>query len=160
MILQRMLRKFAWLAVTISVLALATTEAVADVVDLDEHRGKVVILDFWASWCVPCRRSFPWLDKMQEKYAADGLVVIGVNLDNTISEAHKFLDEFKPAFKIVYDKDKKLAREYDVVAMPSSYILARDGSLFKRHLGFKVKLEADYEAEIVAALNAKDSEND
>jgi thiol-disulfide isomerase/thioredoxin len=160
MILQRMLRKFAWLAVTISVLALATTEAVADVVDLDEHRGKVVILDFWASWCVPCRRSFPWLDKMQEKYAADGLVVIGVNLDNTISEAHKFLDEFKPAFKIVYDKDKKLAREYDVVAMPSSYILARDGSLFKRHLGFKVKLEADYEAEIVTALNAKDDGND
>ncbi len=160
MILQRMLRKCAWLTVTILVLASASAVSAADVVDLDEYKGKVIILDFWASWCVPCRRSFPWLDQMQEKYAADGLVVIGVNLDNTISEAHTFLDEFKPGFKIVYDKDKELAREYDVVAMPSSYILARDGSLFKRHLGFKVKLEADYEAEIVAALNAKDIGND
>ena len=158
--LQRMLRKFAWLTVTSLVLASATSASAADVVDLEEYRGKVVILDFWASWCVPCRRSFPWLEQMQEKYAADGLIVIGVNLDNTIAEAQEFLDEFQPSFKIVYDKDKELAREYDVVAMPSSYILARDGSLFKRHLGFKVKLEADYEAEIVAALNAKDNEND
>lgn len=123
-----------------------------DSVDLDALQGKVVILDFWASWCVPCRRSFPWLNAMHDKYADEGLVIIGVNLDNEPAEADAFLAEFPPEFGIHFDRQKTLAKKFDVMAMPSSYIIGRDGHVFKRHLGFKVRQQDEYEAVIAAAL--------
>jgi thiol-disulfide isomerase/thioredoxin len=120
--------------------------------DLTAHQGKVVIVDFWASWCVPCRRSFPWLNAMHDKYGRDGLVIIGVNLDQERAAADEFLAEYPPRFSIVYDKTKELAKEYGVVAMPSSYLIGRDGVIRKRHYGFKVKKQDEYEAAIIEAL--------
>lgn len=120
--------------------------------DLSEFRGKVVILDFWASWCVPCRRSFPWLNAMNAKYSGDGLVIIGVNLDQEPQEAADFLEEFPARFQIRYDPDGILAKQFDVRAMPSSYVLGRDGQTRAQHLGFKVRRQDEYEAAIVAAL--------
>ena len=117
------------------------------------HAGKVVIVDFWASWCTPCRRSFPWLNAMQAKYADRGLVVVGVNLDNDPQAARAFLERYPARFEIVYDDDKTLARRFDVVAMPSSYLLGRDGNLIETHLGFKVREQDAYERAIVAALD-------
>lgn len=114
--------------------------------DLSAYRGKVVIVDFWASWCVPCRRSFPWLDSMQRKYGEDGLVVIGINEDNEPQDAEAFLTAFPVTFPIIADPDGKLAREFDLVAMPSSFVIGRDGELAVRHLGFKSAKEAEYEA--------------
>ncbi|MCJ7555778.1 MAG: TlpA family protein disulfide reductase [Gammaproteobacteria bacterium] len=147
----------ALVAMVAAILAPVSALHAAEPFDLKQYKGKVVILDFWASWCVPCRRSFPWLNEMQAKYASEGLVVIGVNLDNDAAEAQLFLDEFSPEFTIVYDTDKKLAHEYDVIAMPSSYVIARDGTIHERHLGYKVKLQADYEAVIVTALWEKEN---
>ena len=120
--------------------------------DLSSHAGKVVIVDFWASWCVPCRRSFPWLNAMHQKYADEGLVIIGVNLDADRSEAMKFLEEFPAEFSIFYDESKDLAREFGVVAMPSSFVIGRDGQIRKKHFGFKVKKQDEYESAIVDAL--------
>jgi len=122
-------------------------------IDLKRHAGKVVIVDFWASWCVPCRRSFPWLNAMHRKYADQGLVIIGVNLDAEKSAAMTFLEEFPPEFSIYYDETKDLAREFDVIAMPSSYLIGRDGEIRKKHFGFKVKKQDEYEAAIVDALH-------
>ena len=124
----------------------------ATIFNLEDYAGKVVVLDFWASWCVPCRRSFPWLNTMYEKYGDDGLVIVGVNLDLDRAEAERFLDEFPASFDIVYDEDKSLAKQFEVIAMPSSYLIGRDGKILERHLGFKVKKQADYEAAIVNAL--------
>lgn len=120
--------------------------------DLSEYDGRVVVLDFWASWCVPCRRSFPWMNEMQKKYGDDGLVIIGVNMDADASEASVFLSDYPADFRIVYDPDGDLAREYDVIAMPSSYIIGRDGKQVTRHLGFKVKRQDEYEALLVETL--------
>ena len=120
--------------------------------DLAAHEGKVVIVDFWASWCVPCRRSFPWLNAIHDKYGEDGLVIIGVNLDRERTAADEFLAEFPARFSIVYDETKELAKEFGVVAMPSSYLIGRDGEIRKRHYGFKVKKQDEYEAAIVEAL--------
>ena len=120
--------------------------------DLSSHAGKVVIVDFWASWCVPCRRSFPWLNAMHRKYADQGLVIIGVNLDEERSEAMEFLGEYPPEFRIYYDETKDLARDFGVVAMPSSYVIGRDGKIRKKHFGFKVKKQDEYESAIVDAL--------
>lgn len=125
-------------------------------IDFNDYRGKVVVVDFWASWCVPCRRSFPWLNEMHEKYADSGLVIIGVNLDNEVGSAAEFLAEFPAEFQIAYDVDKTLARQFSVQAMPSSFVIGRDGSVRNRHLGFKVRQQDDYEAAIVAALRQQE----
>jgi thiol-disulfide isomerase/thioredoxin len=120
--------------------------------DVSDYHGKVVVVDFWASWCVPCRRSFPWLNAMHEKYADDGLVIIGVNVDQEPGSAAKFLQEYPARFQINYDTDGILAKEFGVRAMPSSFVIGRDGRINANHLGFKVKRQDEYEAAIVAAL--------
>lgn len=124
----------------------------SDTLDLDEYSGKVVVVDFWASWCVPCRRSFPWLNSMHDTYADQGLVIVGVNLDNEEDAARKFLEEYPPKFKIAFDSNKEMAREFDVIAMPSSFVIGRDGAIVATHHGFKVKRQDEYEAVIRKAL--------
>jgi len=136
----------------------SNTDAASDF-NLPEFRGKVVVLDFWASWCVPCRRSFPWMNSMQEKYGSDGLVIIGVNLDADSTDAQAFLAEIPADFKIISDPDGTLAREHDVIAMPTSYVFDRSGNLVTRHLGFKVKRQEEYEALLVDTLNKEMESN-
>lgn len=120
--------------------------------DLSQFSGQVVVLDFWASWCVPCRRSFPWLNSMHSKYSGDGLIVVGINLDNEEALAAAFLDEFPAEFAIYFDRDKSLARQFDVAAMPSSFVIGPDGQVLAYHQGFRVADQDGYEAAIRAAL--------
>lgn len=122
--------------------------------DLTEYRGKVVLVDFWASWCVPCRRSFPWMNEMQEKYADSGLVIVAVNMDAEAEEATAFLREYPANFRIINDPNGEIARDYDVIAMPSSYVVGRDGQIVTKHLGFKVKDQEEYESILVEALRS------
>ena len=121
--------------------------------DISTHEGKVVLLDFWASWCVPCRRSFPWMKEMHRKYADDGLVIIAVNMDSDADDAMGFLNDYSPPFEVAYDPNGSLARAYDVIAMPSSYVFDRQGNQIRRHLGFKVKDQDEYEALLMEMLN-------
>ena len=124
-----------------------------DKLDLEALRGKVVVVDFWASWCVPCRRSFPWLNEMQAKYADDGLVIIAVNVDSDPDEAAAFLRDYPADFTIHYDPNGNVAQEFGVIAMPSTYLFDRDGVQVARHLGFKVKKQDEYEALLVKTLS-------
>ena len=135
------------LLLVVSTFTTASTEF-----NLADYRGKVVVLDFWASWCVPCRRSFPWMNEMHEKYGDDGLVIIGVNMDTQESDASSFLEEYPARFQIMHDPFGELARTYGVIAMPSSYVFDRNGEQVKRHLGFKVKLQDEYEALLLETL--------
>ena len=134
--------------VALAAAILASSWLPAHALDLAEYRGKVVIVDFWASWCVPCRQSFPWLNAMYDEYGDDGLVILGVNTNDDAAEAQQFLDEFPAKFEIVYDPDGQLAQEFGVVAMPSSYVFSRDGELDTRHLGFLRSRRDEYEAVI------------
>jgi len=124
--------------------------------DLDDYSGKVVLIDFWASWCGPCRQSFPWMNDMQSKYQDDGLVIVAVNVDNDLAAANRFLTDYPARFEIHFDEDKILAREYEVVAMPSSFLIGRDGQVVEQHLGFKVLKQDEYEAAIQAALEGEE----
>ncbi|HEX5789142.1 MAG TPA: TlpA disulfide reductase family protein [Woeseiaceae bacterium] len=149
------IRQFAARALFATVLAsaaLASAVTTPSADPLSPHSGKVVLVDFWASWCAPCRSSFPWMNDMQTKYADDGLVIVAVNVDNDREAALKFLDEHPPEFEVHYDADRVLARRFEVVAMPSSFLLDRDGRIVDRHLGFKVLQQDEYEAAIRAAL--------
>ncbi len=128
------------------------TPAAADTLDLARYRGKVVLVDFWASWCVPCRRSFPWLNEMQKRYGERGLVVIGVNVDSARSAAEDFLREVPAQFQIVYDPSGALASQYQVPGMPTSFVFGPDGKLVSNHIGFQQTARDEREAELQRLL--------
>jgi thiol-disulfide isomerase/thioredoxin len=114
--------------------------------------GRVVWVDFWASWCVPCRRSFPWLNSMHRKYGPDGLQIIAVNLDKDRALADKFLAEVPAEFALRFDAAGELAKHYGVQAMPSSYLIDAEGNVLATHAGFRTADAADYEQAITDAL--------
>lgn len=143
-----------WITLALAPAAIADDEQSTGF-DLGQYQGKVVVLDFWASWCGPCRRSFPWLNEMHGRYAQDGLVIIGVNLDANQHDAAEFLEEYPAEFGIHFDPEASLATEYGVEAMPSSYVIGRDGQIKASHRGFKVKQQSEYEAILVEALGEK-----
>lgn len=145
-----------FLALGLLTAAAPAGSADTSVLDLDAYSGKVVVVDFWASWCVPCRRSFPWLNEMQARYADAGLVIIGVNVDASADDAHQFLDEVPADFDVRFDPAGDIARDFEVIAMPSTYVFDRSGALQARHLGFKISDRDDYERTLRELLDHDD----
>jgi thiol-disulfide isomerase/thioredoxin len=121
-------------------------------VTLGAHRGKVVYLDFWASWCAPCRHSFPWMNQLQGRYGDMGLVIIAVNLDKQRELASDFLATTRPTFTIAFDPQGSSAEAYQVMGMPSSYLIDRHGGLHTHHLGFREQDKAALEQQIKGLL--------
>ncbi len=121
---------------------------------LADARGKVVYLDFWASWCGPCRQSFPWLNAMQAKYGKQGFQVVGINLDKERAEADAFLAQTPAKFLIAFDVVGDSAKDYGIKGMPSSALIGADGKIVFMHSGFRDDQRVELEAKIVAALKA------
>ncbi len=121
-------------------------------VALDKLRGQVVLVDFWASWCAPCRRSFPWMNEMQQKYGARGLTIVGVNVDKRRADADKFLTQFPASFTIVFDPDGNTPSAYDAKGMPTSYLVDPKGGVVLVEVGFRDERKAELEAKIRALL--------
>ena len=121
---------------------------------LEPIEGKVIWVDFWASWCVPCRRSFPWMNTMHDKYGDQGLQIIAVNLDKERALADGFLAEVPAQFSLRFDPAGALAKQFGVQAMPSSFLLDASGNVLAQHFGFKVADAKVYEQAIAAALAA------
>ena len=113
--------------------ALPTDHGTLKLADL---KGKVVYLDFWASWCPPCRKSFPWMNEMEQRYGRHGLTVVAINLDKDRKLADKFLSEVPADFTIAYDSEGTVADSYHVPGMPSSFIIDRNGKIRSIHVGF------------------------
>ncbi|MDX1810369.1 MAG: TlpA disulfide reductase family protein [Gammaproteobacteria bacterium] len=114
-------------------------------VHLSQLKDKVVYVDFWASWCVPCRKSFPWMNEMKKRYGDQGLEIVAINLDQDHELAKRFLKKIPASFTVAYDPDGAIAEKYKVVGMPSSYIINREGLVVKSHLGFREKDTPDLE---------------
>ncbi|WNO10815.1 TlpA family protein disulfide reductase [Teredinibacter sp. KSP-S5-2] len=119
--------------------------------------GELVYVDFWASWCTPCRKSFPWMNEMQAKYANKGLRIIAVNLDQEKALADSFLRDVPVEFGVIFDPKGKYAKEFKVKGMPSSYMLSPDGKVAFSHRGFFENKVQQYEDEISSLLNATGS---
>lgn len=118
-------------------------------------KGKVVYLDFWASWCAPCKKSFPWMNQMHSKYKESGLEIIGVSLDSKRKHTDKFLEKTPALFTIALDPEGKVADDYKVQVMPTSYLIGRNGELLWEHKGFRDKHKKKLEEAFVKALNAE-----
>lgn len=116
--------------------------------DLKAHRGKVVYLDFWASWCKPCRESFPWMNGLLAKYPAEAFTVITINLDSETEAMHNFLGKVPADFDIYHDPEGGLAEQFQIEGMPTSYLIAPSGEVVKKHIGFYSKHIERYEREI------------
>lgn len=124
-------------------------------VALAATRGNVVYVDFWASWCGPCRQSMPLLDEFQKRFGARGFRVIGVNKDVSRADAQRFLRSVPVGFTLLQDTGDALARAFDVKAMPSGYLADRHGVVRYVHRGFNGESEAALEREITALLEEK-----
>jgi cytochrome c biogenesis protein CcmG/thiol:disulfide interchange protein DsbE len=124
-------------------------------IKLSAQKGKVVYLDYWASWCGPCRQSFPWMNEMQTRYADQGLQIIAVNLDAKIDDAKRFLAESSANFIIAYDPKGETPRLYGVKGMPTSILIGRDGKVLAQHVGFNQGSRAELEQKIRSALGEK-----
>ena len=121
-------------------------------VNLEDLKGRVVYVDFWATWCPPCRKSFPWMEEMHTRYHKDGLTIVAISVDAKYELAEKFIRELKPSFISAHDPGKKIAKLYKLRAMPSSYLIDRSGNIINTHLGFRTSRSKKVEAEIKAAL--------
>jgi thiol-disulfide isomerase/thioredoxin len=121
--------------------------------DLARYHGKVVVVDFWASWCKPCRQSIPWLNEMRSRYASQGLVIVGVNVDAERADAERFLQKTPIEFDVVFDSRGELARRYALKGMPSSLVFDRDGKLIATHLGFQQATKSAREADLRQLLD-------
>jgi peroxiredoxin len=130
-----------------------TLPARSGTTSLHDFRGKVVLVDFWASWCIPCRQSFPWMTTMKERYATQGLEIIAVNLDKKRDAADAFLGLFSVTFTMAFDPAGKTAEAFHVEGMPSSFIVSRSGLILYSHIGFQQANAQNVEAEIKEALS-------
>ena len=124
-------------------------------VTLDQLKGRVVYVDFWASWCGPCRRSFPWMNELQQKYGERGLTIVGVNVDKRRPDAQRFLAQTPATFTIVYDEAGKTPEAYAVKGMPSSYLIDATGNVVAVESGFRDEQKAPLEERIRALLPSK-----
>jgi thiol-disulfide isomerase/thioredoxin len=121
-------------------------------VTLGSLRGKAVLVDFWASWCGPCRQSFPWMNGLQKRYGDKGLAIVAVNLDKDRELASHFLAEVPAAFTVAFDPSGKTAESYRVKALPTTFLVSPDGKLLLTHTGFDAKHASEFEAQIAEAL--------
>lgn len=122
-------------------------------VDTASLKGKLVYVDFWASWCVPCKQSFPWMNEMQAKYGDRGLHVLAINVDGKQVDADKFLGQVPAKFQVAFDPAGVTPKQFAVKAMPTSYLVDGEGRVVYVHAGFRESDQKSIEAAIVAALD-------
>ena len=115
---------------------------------LREQRGRVVMVNFWASWCGPCRQEMPQLNRLYEKYHAAGFVLLGVNVDDDQGKASEVAGKLGVTFPVLLDTDKTVSRLYELSTMPSTVIIDRDGKVRYVHRGYLTGYEDNYEKQI------------
>jgi cytochrome c biogenesis protein CcmG/thiol:disulfide interchange protein DsbE len=121
-------------------------------VGLSKLKGKLVYVDFWASWCGPCKQSFPWMNEMQAKYGARGLQILAVNVDAKRADADGFLAANPASFQVGFDATGDAPKRFEVKGMPSSVLVGPDGKVIQVHNGFRPDERKQLEDAIVAAL--------
>jgi cytochrome c biogenesis protein CcmG/thiol:disulfide interchange protein DsbE len=124
-------------------------------VTLNALRGQVVYVDFWASWCGPCRRSFPWMNEMQRRYGGRGLTIVAINVDKNPADAARFLERNPAQFTVAYDQAGVTPLAYAVRDMPSSYLIDSRGKVVEVEHGFHDERKDALEQRIQAVLAAR-----
>lgn len=124
-------------------------------VRLSDLKGQVVLINFWATWCAPCREEMPLLDAIYQKYNRLGVELLGINVEDDASGARKYLNETPVTFPILFDPDGRVSKQYQVKAMPSTILVDRHGNVRHIHYGYKPGYENDYQDQIRALVREK-----
>lgn len=124
------------------------TDAGGRPVTLSDLRGQVVMINFWASWCGPCRAEMPLLEQIHQRYEPLGFTLLGVNVEENSADGQAFLRERPVSFPVLYDPENGISKLYDVVAMPSTVLIDRQGNIRYLHHGYKPGYENDYQDQI------------
>ena len=119
---------------------------------LQEQRGRVVMINFWATWCGPCRQEMPHLNSLYQKYKASGFVLLGVNVDDDTRNAAVVAAKLGVTFPVLLDTDKQVSRRYDLATMPSTVLIDRDGKVRYVHRGYLAGYEDTYDRQILELL--------
>lgn len=117
-------------------------------IKLSELRGQVVMINFWASWCGPCRQEMPLLDQLYQRYQPMGFTLLGVNVEEDSAAANKILKEIPVTFPVLYDNKNRVSESYQVRAMPSTFLIDRDGKVRYLHKGYKPGTEEEYQQQV------------
>ena len=119
---------------------------------LSEFRGEVVMINFWASWCGPCRQEMPLLDELYAQYQPMGFTILGVNVEENSSKAKQMLGDAPVNFPVLFDNDSEVSKLYNVVAMPSTVLVDRNGNVRYLHQGYKPGYEEAYQQQVRALI--------
>ena len=115
---------------------------------LAEQRGRVVMINFWATWCGPCRQEMPQLSRIYDKYRGSGFVLMGVNVDDDVRNATEVANKLAVSFPVLLDTDKTVSKLYDLSTMPSTVLVDRDGKVRYLHRGYLAGYEDTYEKQV------------
>ncbi len=115
---------------------------------LSEYRGEVVMINFWASWCGPCRQEMPILDELYSQYRELGFTILGVNVEENSNDAKDLLKEIPVSFPVLFDNKSSVSKLYDVIAMPSTVLVDRSGNVRYLHHGYKPGYEDTYQQQV------------
>jgi peroxiredoxin len=115
---------------------------------LKEQRGQVVLVNFWATWCAPCRQEMPKLNALYDKYKGSGFVLLGVNVDDDARNAATVAGKLGVTFPVLFDTDKNVSKLYDLNSMPSTVLIDRDGRVRFLHRGYQDGYENTYDKQI------------
>jgi peroxiredoxin len=119
---------------------------------LAEQRGQVVLVNFWATWCGPCRQEMPHLNRLYDRYRSAGFVLLGVNIDDDPRAAAELAAKLGVQFPVLLDTDKRVSRAYDMSAMPATLLIDRDGRVRHIHRGYRDGVERTYEEQVRSLL--------
>ncbi|BBL75928.1 TlpA disulfide reductase family protein [Methylomagnum ishizawai] len=133
----------------------ATALGQSHTLDPAQLKGKVGYIDFWASWCGPCAQSFPFMNELHREFQAQGLEIIALNLDEEAQDAQDFLKKYPASFPIASDPQGKCPQKFDVKAMPTSFLVDRQGKIRHVHMGFRDGDKAAIKQQVQALLNER-----
>ena len=119
---------------------------------LSDYRGQVLLINFWASWCGPCRQEMPLLEDLYKRYNKLGFTILGVNVDTDSTKANNYLRDISVTFPIMYDTTNAVSKSYNVNAMPTTVIVDKNGNMRFLHQGYKPGYEKEYKKQVIQLI--------